>query len=206
MAKKKNNYFKLAEQQVECCVSASALLEEILCNYSAAELCAQRKKMHEIEHKADEIQHDILSRLSDEFITPIDQEDILRLAQILDDVTDALDEVVLECHMFHIAKIPADAPELSRIVNHCVKALYQAVKEFKNFKKPKALHSLLVEINTIEGEADSAYVNAIYHLFEKEADSRVLIGNKAIYDGLENCCDLCENAADIIDQIIMKNT
>lgn len=206
MAKIKNDYFKMAEQQVEYCVQASDLLENILCNFSEKEIAAQRSKMHEIEHKADEIHHDILRKLSAEFITPIDQEDILHLVQIIDDVTDALDEVVLEFYMFHIKKVPEGAPELAKIVSRCVKALYESVKELKNFKKPEKLRSLLVEVNTIESEADVIYLEAIHSLFGTETDSRILIGNKEIYDSLENCCDLCEHAADVIDQIIIKNT
>lgn len=207
MAKKnRNDYFKLMEEQLEYSVQASELLEEILCNFSAKDVPAQREKIHSIEHKADEIHHDILAKLSAEFITPIDQEDILRLVQIIDDVTDALDEVVLEFYMFHIDKMPVHAPELSKIVNHCVKALYEAVKELKNFKKPEALRKLLVEVNTIESDADNVYVEAIHELFAKETESKVLISSKAIYESLENCCDLCERAADVIEQIIIKNT
>ena len=85
MAKVKNDYFKMVEQQVEYCVKASDYLQEILGNYSEANLPEQRDIMHDIEHKADEIHHDILRKLSAEFITPIDQEDILSLVQIIDD-------------------------------------------------------------------------------------------------------------------------
>ncbi|MBQ8597237.1 MAG: DUF47 family protein [Lachnospiraceae bacterium] len=207
MAKKnKNDYFKLMEQQVEYCVQASELLEQILCNFSAEELPVQRKKIHTIEHKADEVHHDILARLSAEFITPIDQEDILRLVQIIDDVTDALDEVVLEFYMFHIETMPVNAPELSKIVNRCVKALHEAIKELKNFKKPGTLRSLLVDVNTIESEADNMYVETIHELFSGAVESKTLISSKSIYESLENCCDLCERAADVIEQIIIKNT
>ena len=206
MAKHKNDYFKLAEQQVEYCVKAAELLEEILCKYSAEELSVKRGKMHDIEHEADEIHHDILTRLSAEFITPIDQEDILSLIQIIDDVTDALDEVVLECYMFHINDLPSGVPEFSNIVCRCVKALHEAIKELKNFKKSKILRSLLVDINTIEGEADTAYAELIYSLFSEESETKKLVGNKAICESLEDCCDLCEHAADIIYQIILKNT
>lgn len=206
MAKVKNDYFKLVEQQVEYCVMAADLLAEIICNFPGQNISAQREKMHKIEQRADEIHHDILTRLSAEFITPIDQEDILHLVQIVDDVTDALDEVVLEFYMFHINKMPADAPQLSCIVSNCVKALYEAVKELKNFKKPETLRKLLVEVNTIESEADVAYIEAIHRLFGSECDSKTLLGNHAIYESLENCCDLCEHAADVIEQIIIKNT
>lgn len=83
MAKMKNDYFKLMEQQVSYCVQASDLLGEILSKYSAAEIPQQREKMHAIEHQADALRHDILSRLSTEFITPMDQEDLLEMVQIL---------------------------------------------------------------------------------------------------------------------------
>lgn len=206
MAKVKNDYFKLVEQQVEYCVQAADLLEEILCKYSTQNLPTQREKMHKIEQAADGIHHDILTRLSAEFITPIDQEDILHLVQIVDDVTDALDEVVLDFYMYHVEKLPAEAPELSKIVNRCVKALYEAVKELKNFKKPETLRKLLVEVNTIESDADKVYIEAIHNLFSRESDGKTLIGSKTVYESLENCCDLCEHAADVIEQIIIKNT
>lgn len=206
MAKNRNDYFELAKTQTGYCVKAAELLCDILGNYASCDLASSRDRMHKIEHEADDIHHDILSSLSAEFITPIDQEDILRLVQIIDDVTDALDEVVLECYMFHISELPAEMPVISGIVCRCVKALYEAVTELKSFKKPEKLRALLVEVNTIEGEADTAYVEAIHSLFGSETDQRRLIGCKAVYECLENCCDLCEHAADVIDQIIIKNT
>lgn len=206
MAKHKNDYFQLIEQQVVFCVQASDLLSEILSNCTAAEVSAQREKMHTIENTADELHHDILTRLSAEFITPIDQEDILRLVQIVDDVTDALDEVILEFYMYHIDEMPVGAAALAEIVSRCVKALYEAAKELKNFKKPDTLRRLLVEVNTVESEADAAALEATHVLFGSDADSKKLIGHKAVYESLEHCCDLCEHAADVIEQIIIKNT
>lgn len=206
MARNRNDYFKLIEKQAGVCVEASKLLEQILTSYSAGNIADQREKMHEIEHKGDELHHHILTNLSSEFITPMDQEDILRLVQIIDDVTDALDEVVLEFYMFCIEEMPVYAVDIVKIVNRCVSALHEAAKELKNFKKPEKLRKLLVEVNTVEGEADEMYSTAIHALFSRETSSKILIGNKAIYESLENCCDLCEHAADVIEQIIIKNT
>lgn len=206
MAKNKNDYFKLIESQLACCVEASNYLEEILCNYSFDRIPEQRDKMHNIEHEADKIHHDILSRLSVEFITPIDQEDILRLVQILDDVTDAIDEVVMDFYMFNVIKLPQYAPEMSRIVNRCVKALYEASKELKNFKKPEALHKQLVIVNDIETEGDDVFMEAIHNLFVNCEHGKEILCSKEIYESLENCLDLCEHAADIIEQVIIKNT
>lgn len=206
MAKKKNDYFELIQKQSLCCVEASNLLEEILCKFNAESVNAYRRQMHEIEHNADGIHHDILKRLSTEFITPIDQEDILRLVQIIDDITDALDEVILDVYMYHVDVIPDGTEELSKLVNLCVKTLHEAAGELKNFKKPETLRGLLIKLNDIETEADAVYTDAIYRLFGSGAEAKMLLGAKAVFESLENCCDLCEHAADVIEQVIIKNT
>lgn len=206
MAKKNNDYFKLIEQQTAYCLEASNLLEEILCKFNADSINAYRAQMHEIEHAADRVHHDILNRLSTEFITPMDQEDILHLVQIIDDITDALDEVVQDFYMYHIERVPEKAAELSKIVNRCVSALYEAAAELKNFKKPAALRALVVKVNDIETEADAAYAEAVYELFGSSADGRTLLGAREVFASLESCCDLCEHATEVIEQVIMKNT
>lgn len=206
MAKKNNDYFELIKTQASHCVEASNLLESILNDFHAQEIESYRDKMHTIEHAADGVHHDILNRLSTEFITPIDQEDILRLVQIIDDITDALDEVILDIYMYHMQSIPAQTAALSGTVNRCVKALFEAVEELKGFKKPDTLRTKLVKVNDIEGEADELYTRAIYELFGETTDTKSLIGGKAVYEGLEDCCDLCEHASDVIEQVIIKNT
>ena len=206
MAKKNNDYFDLIQRQSAYCVDASNLLKEILCKFHADSVGAYRAQMHDIEHRADEMHHDILKKLSAEFITPIDQEDVLRLVQIIDDITDALDEVILDVYMYHIDVIPERTAELSGIVNLCVKALHEATEELKNFKKPEKLRQLLVKVNDIEIQADCVYTEVIYNLFGSNVDGKALFSAKAVYEGLENCCDLCEHAADVIEQVIIKNT
>lgn len=206
MAKKNNDYFELIQTQAAHCVQASDLLEEILSKFNARDIAVYRSQMHEIENRADEVHHDILTKLYTEFITPIDQEDILRLVQIVDDITDALDEVILDLYMYHIDVIPEGTVELSRVVNRCVKALYEATKELKNFKKPDKLRQLIIKVNDIEFEADRIYVEAIHDIFGSAAGSKAVFGAKTVYEGLEDCCDLCEHAANLIEQVIIKNT
>lgn len=206
MAKQKNDYFKMIEEQVLFCTNASALIIEMFKDFSAVSIRDRREQMHKIENDADELHHRILNNLSTEFITPIDQEDILGLAQIIDDVTDSLDEIVLECFMFHIKEIPDDLKTFALVVDRCVHALYGAARELRNFKNPVKLRDAIVEVNTIESEADTLYVESIHNLFSGAADIKQLMANKAIYDCLERCCDLCEHAADVIDRVIIKNT
>ncbi len=206
MAKNKNDYFALLENQVSFCVKASALLENIIETYSRETILTRKDEMHEIEHAADSIHHNIHTRLASEFITPIDQEDILHLVQNIDSITDALDEVVLSFYMYGVREIPEDTVTLAKTVNRCVLSLSKAVSELKSFKKPDALRKYLIEVNDIEGEADAVFFKAIHDLFKTCDDTKTLIGTKAIFESLEGCCDLCEHAADIIEQIIIKNT
>ena len=164
MAKNKNDYFKLIEEQGFFCVQASALLSEILCNHTATSIPAQRNKIHEIEIAAKGLRLDILNRLSAELITPIDQEDILHLLQIIDDIIEALDKAILGFDMFNITYTPTFAPSISKKVDACIKALYEAIKELKNFKKPTVLLKSLDYVNNLISEAYTIYVEAIRHL------------------------------------------
>ncbi len=209
MAKVKNDYFKMIESQVEKCVEASDLLEKILCNYDYADIPSLKEQMHTIEHEADNMHHEILGKLYEEFITPIDQEDILRLVQLIDDVADAIDEVVMECYMYYVTELPKYAPEFSKVVNRCVKHLFEAAKEFKNFKKPEKIREYLEKVNEVETEADNLYMNAVHDMFKSKSEMPapdVLIVSKTLYDSLENCCDLCEITAEAMEQVIIKNT
>ncbi len=204
--KKENDYFELIKTQASYCFKASHLLETVLRDFDSGRIADYHRQMHEIEHAADGVHHDILNKLSTEFITPIDQEDILRLIQIIDDVTDALDEVIQDLYIYHVDRIPKETVELSQAVVKCVSALCEATDELKNFKKPDTLRTKLVKVNDVEGEADAIYANAIFNLFGSTSDAKMLLGSKAVYESLEQCCDLCEHAADVIEQVIIKNT
>jgi len=205
MRRRNNDYFKSLEHQVEFCLKAADFLLEILTNYSAENIAVQRKKMHEIEQKADDLHHEIVSKLIKEFITPIDQADILRLVQIIDDITDVLDEVTMNLYMFHVDIVPEAATILVKKVNQCVRAFIDVVGELKNFKKSDKLHQLVVKVHTIESEADIVYLEAIHQAFRPDSALRNIFGIKAVYDSLENCCDLCEKASNVIEETVMKN-
>ncbi len=203
---KKNDYFEMLTSQAEYCVRAAVLLENALAEFDFEKSTDIYREMHAIEHNGDILHHSILSKLSTEFITPIDQEDILRLVQIIDDVTDAIDEVTLDFYMYDIRVLPQGADEFARLVASCVRSLYAAVSELKNFKKPEKLRAHIVEMNNAETAADKVFTEAIHDLFTSCADAKTLIGGNRVLESLENCCDLCEHAADVIEQIIMKNT
>ncbi len=206
MSKKGNDYFSLIQSQTGFCVKAAEMLEKILSSFDSSKVNEYRESVHKIENDADEVHHEILKKLSVEFITPIDQEDILHLVQIIDDITDALDEVMMDVYMYHVDSIPPRTEEFVKVVTRCVHALDEAAGELKNFKRPDELRKLLIKVNDIEIEADVIYTDVIHALFGSDVGPKLLLGAKAIYEGLENCCDLCEHAADVIEQVIIKNT
>ena len=204
--KHQNDYFEMMENQVEYCVRAAKLLTDILGDYKPQHIALRRAEMHKIEHEADNVRHDALQKLAREFITPIERDDILQLVQIIDDVTDAIDEVIIDLYMYDVKSLPSHALGMAQLVTRCVGALETAVKELRHFKKTDTLRGMLIEVNTLESEADEAYVEAMHALFAVEKDPIRAFGVKEIYDSLESCCDLCEHAADVIENTVMNNT
>ena len=204
--RQKNDYFKMMEEQVSFSAQAAQLLIDMLQDFDPAQADARRKAMHRIEHDADEVRHEALRRLSREFITPIERDDILQLVQILDDVTDAIEDVAIDLFMFNVQALPSQTLSMAALVLRCVSALEKAVHELHNFKRSDTLKQLLVEVNDVESEADDAYLEAVRELFVTEQAPKERYGMKAVYDSLESCCDLCERAADVIENVVMKNT
>ncbi len=204
--KQKNDYFKMMEEQIALSAKAARLLNDMLTDYSPEDADKNRVLMHKIEHDGDEVRHDALRRLSREFITPIERDDILQLVQIIDDVTDAIEDVAIYLYMFNVPVLPTRALSMCALVERCVDALQKAIGELHNFKRSATLKPLLVEVNDVESEADDAYLEAVRELFITEQVPKERYGMKAVYDSLESCCDLCERAADVIENVVMKNT
>ena len=203
---KKNDYFEMMETLVGFCTQSASYLYDYLANFDPEQIATRRAELHAIEHKADESRHGTLEKLSREFITPIERDDLLQLIQIIDDVTDAIDEVGINLYMYNLRSIPADTLKLADVVKRCTHALTEAVCELRHFKRSSTLQKLLVDVNTLESEADEIYIEAMRALTTSGQDATTIIGVREIYDCLENCCDLCEHAADVIENTVMKNT
>lgn len=201
-----NDYFKMMQQQVALSAEAAKLLSSILADYKPEDADKHRVAMHRIEHDGDEVRHEALRKLSREFITPIERDDILQLVQIIDDVTDAIEDVAIYLYMYNVQQPPACTLALCSLVERCVDALAKAIGELHNFKRSTTLKPLLVEVNDIESEADDAYLEAVRELFTTDMPHMACYGIKSMYDALESCCDLCERAADVIENVVMKNT
>lgn len=207
MAKEKFNYFDAFERIAEYACKEAKMLNEILNNYSPDAAYDWVTKIHEIENEADADNHRIYKRLANEFVPPIEREDIATLAQQLDNIVDYIDDVVQRLYMFNIREIPEQAKQMGVLIERACTALSAALKDFRNFKKSKELDQLLVSVNDYEEEADKVYFFAVRELFVKQKDDPLyVIGWYHIMVSLERCVDAAENAATMVATITMKNT
>lgn len=207
MARKRDeDYFERFVSLVKYSCEAADLLKDVLANYQTEELQIKMKDMHVIEHQADIEKHLMMQKLAKEFITPIEREDIMEMAHQIDNVTDAIEDVVMRLYMFDILEVRPEALELSKVICKLCDALKTALMEFSNFRKSKNLHSLIIEINRLEEDGDRIYMEAMRNLYVSSKDTIEIIRWTKTFDCLEKCCDVCENVADVIESVIMKNS
>ncbi len=202
--KKEANYFDMFIESVEYACNASQKLLDLVRNYVDVENKAIA--MHEIEHAGDIHFHALYEQLNRSFMTPIEREDILLIGQSIDDVTDLIEDIANRFVMFNIQKLRDDTiPFVELIVKAC-SALKIAVSEFKLFKKSKILASKIIELNDVEEEGDRYYMNAVRRLFTTEKDGLEILKWREIYQIMEDCLDACEEVADVLDGVILKNS
>ncbi|MDR1016834.1 MAG: DUF47 family protein [Coriobacteriales bacterium] len=203
----KFNYFDAFERQTEYAVKESALLHEICRDFKPADAEQALSAMHELENGADEENHSVYDHIATEFVTPIDREDIVTLAQHLDDVVDYIEDVLLRLYMYNVSYVPRDALEMVMLIENAANALFAAMKDFRNFKKSKTLEQLLIKVNDYEEEADETYLRAIHDLFAEHTDDPIYVmAWQNLFDKMEKCCDACENVATLMGTIITKNS
>lgn len=204
--KKTYNYFDTFVRMVDYSCQSAEILHEMLTSFSVEQLEEKMRQMHEIEHKADMEQHEMRNMLAKEFIAPLEREDIMSLSQEIDDVTDAVEDVLIRFYMFHITSLRTEALAFSELILNCCKALKVAMEDFHHFKKSKTIIESLIEVDRLEGVGDSLYTKAMHRLYVEHGDPVALIAWTAMFDRFEKCCDACEHVAHVMSSIIMKNT
>ena len=129
---------------------AAKMLRQTLGDFDVATLDEKREALHEVERRGDDRRHEIVAALVTAFITPLERNDIMELSQQLDDVTDAVEDVLIRIYMCNVQTIRPDAIEFADLVIECCEAMQKLVEEMPNFKKSKTLEDLIVEINRLE--------------------------------------------------------
>ncbi len=208
MAKKnKFDYFDAFEQQVDIASKEAEVLIEAIENFkSAEELKDVLKKAHEIEHEGDQVHHEILVSVSADFITPIEREDIIAMADSLDDVIDMIEGIIQRFYMFDIHFMHERTMEFAVIIRKSIKALRKSMGSFREFKKVKKIRSMVEDVKAFEEQADDLYVETIRELYTTDIENAVRMEVwSRLFDRLEATCDAVETVADTMANIMLKN-
>lgn len=159
----------------------------------------------ELQERAnDDLTHTIFTDLARNFITPIDREDIHQLATSLDDVADFILASAKNIELFHIQQPDDTCKELARLINEGCRIVQMAVQSLRDLHKANNNIKFVVDINSMENEADSVYDKALEHLFANEKDAITLIKMRDLYGVLELATDKCEDVANVIESIMLK--
>ena len=207
MAKKQDSfYFETFTTCIDYACQATHLLNQVMASYSPQQIKEKLDEMHAIEHAADMKKHELLNVLAKAFITPIEREDILLLSQNIDEVTDQIEDVLLRLYCNNVQVIRPDALKLSEVMIRCCEEAKNMAKEFADFKHSKTLHSHIVNINTMEEEADELFISSLRTLHTTCSDPLQIIVWREIYTFMEKCVDACEHVADTVESVVMKNS
>lgn len=197
---REEKFFALFREMAIKVVRGAHLLRDLMADYSDAE--AKTKAIRTVEHEADLVTHEVLDRLNKSFITPIEREDIRALAQYLDTVLDDIEGIANRMLAYGVERPTPQALELTNLICQATEQIQKAIDSLQNLKQ---IHIFVIEINRLENMADNISREMIGRLFREEQDIRELIRWKDIYEKLERCADRCEDVANVIEDIVVKN-
>lgn len=198
--------FQYFRRDVENLLKAATILDELMDGKMPIDHRLQKiRQVDELEHKGDELTHAIFRYLESTFITPFDREDIHTLASKIDDILDFINGAANRIALYKVDVITPGMESLAAYVLKAVEELANAVNHLSNLKNAKEIRGCLVAIHSIENEADDLFERTIGSLFETCTDPILLIKNKEILVSLETATDQCEDAANVIESIIVKN-
>lgn len=163
------------------------------------------KDIADLEHVGDEITHQIHLELSKNFITPFDREDIHRLASAIDDIADYIHGSASRMNLYNVTLITPPIKELADLILQGCQELDKAIRELRDLKNIRTIADSCVRINSIENQADIVFDTAVGQLFDFEKDAINLIKYKEVLSALETATDMCEDAANVLESILVKH-
>ena len=196
-------FFSMLDKQADTVLEGAETLVDLVKNFD--NVAEKRDKMKSIEHKGDDIVHEISEALNKTFVTPIDHDDMSKLASRMDDILDYMESASHRMWSYEIKRVPNDMVKLAEVLLTSTKEVNHAVRDLRNFKKKNEIVKHCIEINRLENIGDEITHQAVAGLF-KTGDVMEIIKLKEIYEHLELATDKCEDAADVIKDIFIKNS
>ena len=193
-------FFNLLEQESKNVLAGAHALRDLIQNFD--QLAILRTRIKDIEHEGDNIVHSIYDHLAKTFITPIDREDIAKLASLYDDVLDYIEAVANRLSLY---EIPSPTEPMRRFTEIVVKSVEEIDFAFASIKKIKApeIEKRIIEVDRLENEADVVLNETVAALF-KTNDAIMIIKMKEIYELMETVTDKCEDVVQVIRDIILE--
>ncbi len=198
-------YFRSFSDCAALACEAAEVLHNVLTNFQFENVETIMHDLHKVEHDADEKKHEMLSALLKAFITPIERNDIMQLSQTIDDITDSIEDVVIQINMDQVKTIRPDSVIFSELIIRCCRRVKNLLDEFPNFKKSKTIKDIIIDINGLEEEGDRYYHDMMKSLHATSNDPIEIIAWRDIYKALETVCDACEDVANIVESIVIGN-
>jgi uncharacterized protein len=194
-------YFDLFEEAGRNVLRTSELLDRMLREFPDQHRLAD--EIRACEHEGDRITHDIIHRLNNTFVTPIDREDILALASALDDIVDYTEEVADYMGLYKIEVPMQQSLQLARVLRDACQQISEAMPRLRDFRD---ISHYTVEVNRLENEGDRITREAVASLFDGATDVMVVVRWKDLFERLEAAVDATEHTANILETIVIKNS
>ncbi len=188
----------LAKKAVEVSEAVVVMLEDLNSN-------GHYKKIHALETEADSLIRDIFTELNNTFITPLDREDMQRVASKIDDAIDHMDGIAARVNSYKITTCPPYAMDIAKELVNATKEVEAMTAKLQNIKNPSTMIEHCRNTSAIEHKVDDLYRNAITELFETN-DAIQIIKLKDIYETMETASDKCVDVADVVEDIVLKYT
>ena len=202
-APKGKKFFDQIDAIAQNVLKSAELLEDFVAHSPNSE--TELKGMENKEHEGDRLTHDTMELLNKTFITPLDREDIHKLISSLDDILDYIYGSAYRMVLYKIPYVSEEFKSLARVLVRSTEEVCKAALRLKDLKNPQMILAQCIEINRLENEADEAHRAAVAALFEKEKDPIHVIKIKEILDHMETATDKCEDVANVIESIVIKN-
>ncbi len=199
-------YYENLVSAAECGYHAAQYLEKCLTDYDPANLETMIREMHVFEHDGDMKRHEMHRALAKAFVTPIDREDLAEISHNIDEVTDAIEEVLQRFYLNEIKTVMPEAVAFAAAIVKCCELMREMLSELSSFKKPQKLREKIIAVCDLEEECDQLYIQATIAARKFSDDLFTVFAWREIFDHLEICADACEHVADCVETIVMKNT
>ena len=198
---RETKFYDMFVEMAQNLIEGARLMKALLENFQ--DVPAQITRLKDIEHRGDDMTHALMTKLNQTFITPFDREDIHRLASSIDDVLDLLNAAGDRIMVYKITAVTKESAILAGLILQQSEELARALSQLEKHQQSVMQHC--VEINRLENEADRVTRDAVGYLFETEKDPIALIKIKELYEVLELATDKAEDAANVIESVILKS-